>query len=78
MAHNLLCIPTPARSFSLLGRVFMEERDSLLHDDHGLSTVEYVIILILIAIVAITAWQNFGQSVENKSRQATGSINGLP
>ena len=50
----------------------------LLEDDQGLSTVEYVIILILIAIVAIVAWQNFGQSVENKSRQATGSINGLP
>lgn len=51
---------------------------NLLQDDEGLSTVEYVIILILIAIVAIVAWENFGQSVEAKSRQATGSINGLP
>lgn len=56
----------------------MEEQGSLLHDDHGLSTVEYVIILILIAIVAITAWTNFGQAVENKARQSTGSVNGLP
>ncbi len=56
----------------------MNEQGSLLHDDHGLSTVEYVIILILIAIVAITAWENFGQAVEAKSRQGTGSINGLP
>ena len=52
--------------------------NALLQDEEGLSTVEYVIILILIAIVAIVAWQNFGQAVENKSRQATGSINGLP
>ena len=59
-------------------RISQSVPHDLLQDDEGLSTVEYVIILILIAIVAIVAWQNFGQSVENKARQATGSINGLP
>lgn len=51
--------------------------DDLLQDDRGLSTVEYIIILILIAIVAIVAWQNFGQAVEFKARQSTTSINSL-
>lgn len=32
----------------------------LLRDDAGLSTVEYVILLILIAVVGITAWRQFG------------------
>lgn len=67
------------RSLMTQEKSSIEGRDGrLLQDDEGLSTVEYIIILILIAIVAITAWTNFGQSVENKSRQATGSINGLP
>lgn len=49
-----------------------------LHDDtRGLSTVEYIIILILIAVIAITAWKQFGESVEYHVRDSTTQINHL-
>lgn len=35
-------------------------------DDRGLSTVEYVIILVLIAAGAIGTWQTFGGKVKQK------------
>ncbi len=49
----------------------------LLQDEEGLSTVEYIIILVLIAIIAIVAWQTFGEAVEDKVRSSTTDINGL-
>ena len=33
-------------------------------DEAGLATVEYVIVLVLIAAVGVTTWQKFGSSVE--------------
>ncbi len=35
-------------------------------DDRGLSTVEYVIILVLIAAGAIGTWQSFGTTLTGK------------
>jgi prepilin peptidase CpaA len=32
-------------------------------DDRGLSTVEYVIILVLIAVAAISIWTKFGHAI---------------
>ena len=39
---------------------------SLLRDERGLSTVEYVIILVLIAAAAITLWVQFGETLRDK------------
>ena len=50
---------------------------SLATDDAGLSTVEYIIILILIAVVSISLWKTFGESVEFRVRQGTTSVNGM-
>lgn len=50
---------------------------SLANDDAGLSTVEYIIILILIAVVSISLWKTFGESVEFRVRQGTTSVNGM-
>lgn len=50
---------------------------SLATDDTGLSTVEYIIILILIAVVSISLWKTFGESVEFRVRQGTTNINGM-
>jgi Flp pilus assembly pilin Flp len=41
-------------------------KGSLLRDDRGLSTVEYVIILVLIAAAAIGTWVTFGKKVREK------------
>ena len=53
------------------------ERTSLVHDEEGLSTVEYIIILVLIAVLGIIAWRQFGQSVEYKVRESTTQVNTL-
>ncbi len=39
---------------------------SLARDERGLSTVEYVIILVLIAVVAIFSWNKFGGVIKAK------------
>ena len=41
-------------------------KTSLVRDQRGLSTVEYVIILVLIAAAAIGTWVTFGQKVKDK------------
>ncbi|MFO0630621.1 MAG: hypothetical protein U0325_34025 [Polyangiales bacterium] len=50
---------------------------ALIKDTEGLSTVEYVIILILIAVVGITAWRTFGNTVVNKINSGNSQISGL-
>ncbi len=46
----------------------LNERSSrwFLRDDRGLSTVEYVVILVLIAIAAISTWRAFGGTIMAK------------
>ena len=43
-------------------------------DDRGLSTVEYVIILVLIAAAAVAAWTSFGEHLKNKLKSADDSV----
>ena len=50
---------------------------TLARDEEGLSTVEYVIILFLIAIVGIVAWRSFGGKVKEKVESAPTDVNGL-
>jgi Flp pilus assembly pilin Flp len=50
---------------------------SIVRDEDGLSTVEYVIILFLIAIIGIAAWKKFGNSVSSKVEGASGDVAGL-
>ncbi len=50
---------------------------SLVKDEEGLSTVEYIIILILIAVIAIVAWQSFGDAVKAKVQGSTDNITRL-
>lgn len=35
-------------------------------DDRGLTTVEYVILLVVIAIVSVKGWQTFGATVKDR------------
>ena len=51
--------------------------EELRKDAAGLSTVEYIIILILIAVVAIGLWRTFGTTVNTKITSATGGVQGL-
>lgn len=50
----------------------------LLRDQEGLTTVEYIIILCLIAIVGFGVWQKFGSTVKEKVDGADGTMRTLP
>lgn len=39
-------------------------KHSVLGDERGLTTVEYVIILVIIAVMAVSVWKKFGQAVQ--------------
>ena len=47
---------------------------TLARDERGLSTVEYVVLLVLIVAVAVCAWSQFGSRVQGKLGQASGSF----
>ena len=47
---------------------------SLRNDQHGLTTVEYIIVLGLIAVVGIPAWQKFGETLIGEVEAADGYI----
>jgi Flp pilus assembly pilin Flp len=53
-------------------------KPSLLRDTEGMTTVEYIIVLCLIAVVGFGVWQKFGQTVQSKVDGADSVISGLP
>jgi Flp pilus assembly pilin Flp len=52
-------------------------KDSILGDERGLTTVEYVIILVLIAVMAISVWQKFGASITTQVGKSQSAIDSL-
>ncbi len=50
----------------------------LLRDERGLTTVEYIIILCLIAVVGFAVWKKFGETVKTKVNAADSTIGTLP
>ena len=48
--------------------------EKLLKDEEGLTTVEYALLLALVAIAAITAWTTLGGRVSTTVTSATGSL----
>ena len=54
------------------------ERRSLLRDNRGLTTVEYIIILCLIAVVGFAVWKKFGEKVKEKVGGSTEQVDELP
>ena len=49
-------------------------KPSLIRDSRGLTTVEYIIVLGLIAVVGIAAWQKFGETLTGEIEAADGYI----
>ncbi len=49
----------------------------ILHDEAGLSTLEYIIILVLVAVIGIVSWQLFGDSVAGSVDEAHAEITSL-
>ncbi|MET0389014.1 MAG: hypothetical protein ABW321_23775 [Polyangiales bacterium] len=46
-------------------------------DPTGASFIEYIIVVGLVAIIAIAAFQTFGQTVVNKLKEETNGLNAL-
>ena len=53
-------------------------RNGLIEDTRGLTTVEYIIILCLIAVVGFAVWKQFGQTIKEKISGADSGIGTLP
>jgi len=51
-----------------------ESQRTLARDQRGLTTVEYIIVLGLIAVVGIAAWQRFGETLVGEVEAADGYI----
>ena len=49
----------------------------LARNEKGLSTVEYIIILVLIAVAGISLWQEFGDVLSDKITGDTAEVEGL-
>lgn len=52
--------------------------EGLLSDEQGLTTVEYIIILCLIAVVGFAIWKKFGETVKSKVSGADNVVGELP
>ena len=52
-------------------------QNNIVENEEGLSTVEYIIILVLIAVLAITVWRSFGEAVQENVTSSTTDIEGL-
>jgi Flp pilus assembly pilin Flp len=47
---------------------------SLVRDARGLTTVEYVIVLAMIAVLAVGLWSKFGANISNYVKNSTKQI----
>jgi hypothetical protein len=52
-------------------------RRSLRTDDRGLSTVEYVIVLMVVGLVGIAAWRGLGSQTASRALEARQEVSGL-
>lgn len=52
----------------------LHTRPSLLKDQRGLTTVEYVIVLVLIAVGSIGLWTTFGKNIGDKIKDSNNDI----
>jgi Flp pilus assembly pilin Flp len=46
----------------------------LWNDEDGLTTVEYALLLVLIVVVAVTAWTTLGTNVKNKVNDVANTL----
>jgi Flp pilus assembly pilin Flp len=58
-------------------RVLRDALTELHKDQRGASFVEYVIVVGLVAIISIVAFQNFGKAIVTKLGEETSAVSGL-
>ncbi len=55
----------------------MNKLSRLNKDTRGATMVEYVVIVTLVFIAALIAWQNLGKAVKDKTQKAADSLNAV-
>jgi len=55
----------------------MKTDKSLVQDTEGLSFVEYLIVLCVVALLGFAAWQAFGTQVSGQIDASTGDVTGM-
>ena len=55
----------------------MREKTSLVRDERGLTTVEYIIVLGLIAVFGIAIWRQFGETLVDEVTEADTSMDAV-
>ena len=53
------------------------KKAGLVRDTKGLSTVEYLIILVVIAVAGISLWQDIGKTVDQKATESNTDLQTL-
>lgn len=51
--------------------------DALLRDEDGLTSVEYALLLAVIAVAGLFTWRGLGLTIRNNVTGASGSINNI-
>lgn len=59
------------------GETLRKNLRALGRDTRGLSTVEYVLLLIIIACMCMAAWKMFGATAATRTASASGDVGGL-
>jgi Flp pilus assembly pilin Flp len=68
---------TKTHFFKRSVRVLRDKAAELHRDQRGASFVEYVIVVGLVAIISIVAFQNFGKAIVTKLGEETSAVSGL-
>ncbi|NLO07577.1 MAG: Flp family type IVb pilin [candidate division WS1 bacterium] len=50
----------------------------LWRDESGVTTVEYALLLALVALVALVSWQNLGGAVDNTASSSATAMGSIP
>ena len=60
-----------------INQTLSRHRTNLRRDERGLSTVEYVIVLVLIAAASVGGWSLFGQTMRGKLKTSIVEFDGV-
>jgi Flp pilus assembly pilin Flp len=59
-----------------IDRITSNSKSSLARDERGLSTVEYVILLVVVAVAGIFLWNKLGETVMTKVQDSDSRLGG--
>jgi Flp pilus assembly pilin Flp len=55
-----------------------DENDSLVQDTRGMSTVEYLILLVVIGVASIGLWTSMGKKVKTMATESNEALTTVP